>query len=210
MKKMVSFVTTALLSACLSACIEKPPVNHDGATPITATDTIDLDRYLGKWYEIARFPNSFEEDCAAATADYSKRPDGDIKVVNSCFENIGDTKPSDVAVGRAKIAEDSTNAKLKVSFFWPFYGDYWVLDVDPHYTIAIIGEPEGRYLWILARAPRLSPALRQQLERNPALAGYNLQALYWVPQTDGPELLPDGEIRGLADNSTDNVLASMR
>ena len=205
MKKLVLMLTAAVLAGC----IEKPPVNHDGTAPITATDNVDLDRYLGKWYEIARFPNSFEEDCAAATADYSKRPDGDIKVVNSCFENIGDTEPSDIAVGRAKVVDTETNAKLKVSFFGPFYGDYWVLDVDPHYTLAIVGEPEGRYLWILARAPQLSPALRQQLERNPALKGYNLEALYWVPRNDGPELLPNGEIRGLASTGAGKRIALM-
>jgi len=99
---------------------------------------VELNRYLGRWYELARYDMAFERGCEAVTADYSLRPDGLIKVVNSCHKGAEDG-PLAVAVGRAKRVGDPLGARLKVSFFGPFYADYWVLDHAPDYAWAIVG-----------------------------------------------------------------------
>jgi len=187
----------ALLLAMLTACIPQPPVNRDGSTPLPTQPEVDVERYLGLWYEIARFPNSFEEGCVKVTARYEKRPDGTLSVTNTCFAELEDSAPRDVARGRAKIVNEA-NSKLKVSFFGPFYGDYWILRVNESYTYALVGEPEGRYLWLLARAPRISDALRQEAVALLKDWGYNTDALYWTPQPEGATLFHDGEIRHMA------------
>jgi apolipoprotein D and lipocalin family protein len=115
------------------------------------TKTVELERYLGRWYEIARYEQSFQRGCEGVTADYSLRRDGKIDVLNRCRKSGG--KLSE-ARGIAKIIDTTTNAKLKVSFFRPFYGNYWALDHADDYTWAVVGEPSGRYLWILAREMR--------------------------------------------------------
>jgi apolipoprotein D and lipocalin family protein len=114
---------------------------------------VDLERYLGRWFEIARYEQSFQKGCAGVTADYSLREDGSIDVVNRCRKPDGKI---DEAHGRAKVVDRRTNAKLKVSFFGPFFGDYWVLDHADDYSWSIVGEGSGRYLWLLARSPNPS------------------------------------------------------
>lgn len=133
------------LAAC-SALISQHPVGNP-SVPQPAKQ-VDLQKYLGRWYEIARYEQSFQKGCEGVTADYSLRTDGTIEVVNRCRKPGG--KLSE-ARGRAKVADGNTNAKLKVRFFGPFYGDYWVLDHTDDYSWSIVGEPSGRYLWILAR-----------------------------------------------------------
>jgi len=126
---------------------------------LQTTSHVDLDRYLGRWFEIAAFPAWFERDCTATTATYSLRADGDIDVVNRCRKGALDGK-EDVAEGRARVVDRATNAKLEVSFFRPFWGDYWILGLGPgpDYTYAVVGEPGRDYLWILSRTPVLDSA----------------------------------------------------
>ncbi|HSD47272.1 MAG TPA: lipocalin family protein [Pyrinomonadaceae bacterium] len=122
---------------------------------------VDLSRYVGDWYEIARLPNRFQKKCAdSVTANYTLRSDGNIKVVNRCRKPSGEFT---TATGKAKIVDKNTNAKLKVTFFWPFYGKYWILDLDPNYQYAVVGEPGRDYLWILSRTPQIDETLYQQL-----------------------------------------------
>lgn len=122
---------------------------------------VDLSRYVGQWYEIARLPNRFQKKCAdSVTANYTLRSDGSIKVVNRCRKSSGEFT---TATGKAKIVDKKTNAKLRVTFFWPFYGKYWILDLGPNYEYAVVGEPGRDYLWILSRAPQMDEALYQQL-----------------------------------------------
>jgi len=114
---------------------------------------VDLQRYLGRWYELGRYEAGFEQDCEGVTADYSLRDDGLVEILNTCRAGAPDG-PVRSAKGKAKVLAGSGNAKLKVSFFGPFYfGDYWVLDHADDYTWSIVGEPSGKYLWILHRAP---------------------------------------------------------
>lgn len=170
------------LAACaamvtLAGCAA-PPINRTAAAPLETAGSVDLARYGGTWHEAARFPNSFERGCVAATATYTKRPDGLIGVRNVCIEADGAQKD---AVGRARVVDAQTNAKLKVSFFGPFWGDYWILDLAPDYSWSLVGEESGRYLWILTRAERIDEALKADLVARLKARGYNTDALYWNP-----------------------------
>lgn len=136
--------------------------------------SVDLQRYLGRWYEIARYEAPFQYDCEAVTADYSQRPDGRILVLNSC-KRKGPQGPTDSAEGHAIVQNGSGNAKLRVSFFWPFYGDYWVLDRGEAYEWAIVGEPSGRYLWLLFRDPHPPEDIVQSVKTRAAQMGYRGQ-----------------------------------
>jgi len=123
--------------------------------PLSTVESVDLDRYLGAWFEVALIPNRFQKICVADTqARYSL--DGDVlRVRNRCRKANGEIEE---AVGVAKVVPGSGNAKLRVSFFRPFYGDYWILALDPDYRWALIGEPSREYGWILSRSPQLDEA----------------------------------------------------
>jgi apolipoprotein D and lipocalin family protein len=138
--------------------------------------SVDLARYAGKWHEIARLPNWFQRGCAtAATATYTLRPDGKVTVLNECRAAGGKVKQ---AKGTAKVASASgPNTKLKVTFFWPFYGDYWIIDLDPEYRWAVVGEPGRKYLWILAREPRMEEALYRRLLDRATAQGYDVSKI---------------------------------
>lgn len=135
---------------------------------------VELQLYLGRWYEIARYEQSFQKGCEGVTADYSLRTDGKIDVVNRCRKPGGELRE---AQGRAKIVDRTTNAKLKVSFFGPFYGDYWVLDHADDYSWSIVGEPSGRYLWILAREATPAASDVDQLIQRAGAMGYDTSML---------------------------------
>jgi len=137
---------------------------------------VDLQRYLGLWYEIARYDNGFERGCDGVTAEYRARPDGGIDVINRCRKG-GLSGPERSARGRASVVTGSDGAKLKVSFFWPFFGDYWVLDRDQDYAWAIVGEPSGRYLWLLSRDAHPSAQTRALIEDRARAMGYDLSLL---------------------------------
>ena len=132
----------------------------------------DLDRYLGKWYEIARFPNRFEKGCEGVTAEYALRADGKVSVLNTCRVGApdGEVKQAD---GQAKVVGPG---KLSVTFVpWlPFArGDYWVLYLDADYTLAVVGAPRGTTGWILARTPSISPEARSMAEKALVRNGYD-------------------------------------
>jgi len=136
---------TAALTITLGCAMTK-----DGVPPPETVSHVDLDRYLGTWYEIARYPNSFQEGCVGSRATYSFTGDGRISVLNECNEGSPDGRLRQ-ALGRARVVDETTNAKLKVSFFWPFEGDYWIIELGDDYEYAVIGHPERKYLWILCR-----------------------------------------------------------
>lgn len=133
--------------------------------PLETVEHVDLTRYLGKWFEIARLPLLWETRCACCvTATYTPRPDGRINVSNSCVKSNGKITQSKRT---AKIAskQDSSNAKLKVTFFWLFTKDHWILDLDPDYRWALVGNPSRRNLWILSRTPSLDHEIVSTLLR---------------------------------------------
>lgn len=135
---------------------------------------VDLARYLGRWYELGRFENRFERNCEAVTAEYTSRSDGLIDIVNACRAGApnGATR---IAKGRAKVLPGSGNAKLKVSFFGPFFlGNYWVLDRAEDYAWSIVGEPSGRFLWILGRDPVPPAQTYEELIERARTFGYDM------------------------------------
>ncbi len=143
---------------------------------MTVAPSIDLARYAGRWYEIARLPNRFERKCESdITATYSLRPDGRIDVLNQCRRSDGRVS---AIRGTARPADPAgPNTKLKVTFFWPFAGDYWILEIDPDYRWALIGEPKRKYLWILSREPHLADDIIDRLTARAEREGYNLSHL---------------------------------
>lgn len=143
--------TTLLLAAC---------AGEAGPDAPRTVGQVDLARYAGTWFEVARFPTSFQDRaglrCEDVTATYTLRPDGDVTVVNRC-RNALEGGAERAAEGIARAAAPG-NDRLRVSFFWPFFGDYWVIGLDSHYRWAVVGAPRRDYLWILSRAPQMTPA----------------------------------------------------
>lgn len=147
-----------------------------GYPPLDVVDTVDLDRYAGKWYEIARYPNWFQDDnCDATTAEYTVRDDGTVRVENRCT-NL-DTGGEDVIVGSARVPDLNAPGKLAVSFFGPFEAPYWILALDEEYEWAVVGGPSRAFFWILSRTPEMAPAdFAWILEQMPAW-GYDPERL---------------------------------
>jgi apolipoprotein D and lipocalin family protein len=147
---IVGFLTVFLIS-CAS------PQNKD-LPLLTTVEHVDINSYVGLWYEIAKIPNSFQDHCAyGTTADYNIQDDGSIKVINKCYDESGEP---DIADGVANIVDKKSNAKLEVSFvsffgIRPFWGDYWIIGLDEKYQWAVIGTPSRKYGWILSRTPSL-------------------------------------------------------
>lgn len=155
----------------LYARATRPPVIN--ANVPEPAKPVDLARYLGKWYELARHENRFQKGLDAVTAEYALEPDGRIRIVNSGCQD-GPHGERSYAEGRAIVADEATNAKLKVSFFGPLYtGDYWVLDHGDEYDWSIVGEPSGRYLWLLSRDPHPAPAVAEALFKRIEALGYD-------------------------------------
>jgi apolipoprotein D and lipocalin family protein len=143
---------------------------------------VDLTRYLGRWHEIARYDASFERGCEAATAEYALRPDGLISVVNSCREG-SPTGRFRSASAKATVVPGSHGAKLKVSFFGSFFrGDYWVLDHGDDYEWSIVGEPRGRYLWLLHRHAKPATETINMLDERASQLGYDTTRLHMTQQ----------------------------
>ncbi len=149
--------------------------------PLEVVPRVDLKQYMGWWYEIARYPNRFERDCDGnATAFYTLRTDGSIEVLNRCLTREGRVK-STRGIARP-AARGGPNTKLKVTFFWPFPGDYWITALDTTYSWAVVGEPNRKYLWILARTPEIEPSVYDRIEAIVRERGYNPGRLQKTPQ----------------------------
>lgn len=139
--------------------------------PLETVPMVDLSRYVGRWYEIASFPTWFQKGCIGSTADYTLRPDGDIDVLNQCRK--APDGALDSARGRAWVTDSATNAKLKVQFFWPFRGDYWIIDLGRDYDHAVVGHPSRDYLWVLSRTPRMDDGLYDRILERVRQKGYD-------------------------------------
>jgi len=165
------------LLANLAGCIPEKKY-----PPLATATRVDVNRYLGRWYEIARIDHSFQKDCVAAAAEYSLRPDGDIRVVNSCRIKTPDG-PLRSVEGRAWVVDKDTNAWLEVQFFWPFRGDYVVIDLDErNYGYAVVGHPSRDYLWVLSRTPQLEAGTYGEILERIAKQGYDLNRIKKYPQ----------------------------
>ena len=153
--------------------------NH---APLETVPYVDLQKYTGTWYEIASFPQRFQKGCHCSKAEYSKHPDGYIEVRNSCRKDSANGKLKDVT-GKAFVTDKKTNARLKVQFFRPFKGDYWIIDLAPDYSYAVVGEPSREYLWILSRTRKMEHEVYQQILARTAQLGYDNSKLKITDQS---------------------------
>ena len=166
-KRFLFFFGSILLTGCTSQQVQLKTLQH-----------VDVQRYMGKWYEIARYEQFFEKGCTDVSANYSLSSDNTIKVLNQCLKEDGKLSQ---AHGSA-YAVDASNSKLKVTFFWPFYGNYWIVMLGDNYEYAVIGEPSRKYFWILSRTKELDlPTKEKILSQMPAL-GYEANKLIWTVQ----------------------------
>lgn len=156
----------------LAACNLK---GSSSMPPLQVVDHVDLERYAGKWYEIARYPHKFQEGCLQSQATYTLTASG-ISVLNECYE---ESQPEKIrsAQGKARVVDPQTNAKLKVSFFWPFYGKYWILDLGKDYGYAVVGHPSRKYLWILSRETTMDKEIYQAILSRLAVQHYDTSKL---------------------------------
>lgn len=141
--------------------------------PLETVENVNLGKYLGKWYEIAAFPQFFEKGCSCTFAEYRINEDGVIEVKNNCIKK---GKPSS-ATGKAFITDKKSNAKLDVQFFWPFKGKYWIIDLAPDYSYAMIGHPNRKYLWILNRKPTMNDQTYKYLVSVAINKGFDVRKL---------------------------------
>ena len=155
-----------------TACSSKNP-------PLETVEKDELEKYLGTWYEIARYEHFFEKDCKNVTANYSMLDVDTIKVINRCTKIQTNEKKE--VFGRAN-ATDFTNSKLKVSFFRPFYGDYWVLILDEKYDYVVVGTPSREYLWILSRTSNLDEKIKKEILQKLPTLGFDTSKLIWTIQ----------------------------
>ncbi|KON81694.1 lipocalin family protein [Azoarcus sp. PA01] len=172
-----------LLGTCvlgLSAHLAASPAADDG--PLATIASLDVPRYMGRWYEIAKYPNRFQKKCVGdTTAEYSLQPDGNLHVINRCRIEDGQF---DEAIGAARQIGDQSSPKLEVrfapawlSFIPAVWGDYWVIDLDPDYQVAVVSEPKREYLWILSRSPKVSPDVYDKLLQRLRGKGFDTRKL---------------------------------
>jgi len=170
--RLLVFAGTAACAACGSPPASQPPL------PTVAQ--VDLARYVGSWYEIALLPNRFQKQCVADTqANY--RLDGErVEVINRC--RAADGRVDDIK-GHAKVVPGSGNARLRVSFFWPIYGDYWIVALAPDYRHVLVGTPGRDYAWVLSRTPQMDELVLNGLLDRAAALGFDRGAFRRTPQT---------------------------
>ena len=164
----------------------------DSSKTLEAVPSVDLSRYAGQWYEVARLPNRFQQNCAGeVTATYALLAGKRVKVVNECRQKNGQAIRAE---GQARLASpNGPNSKLEVRFApawltWlpTVWGDYWIIELAPDYSYAAVGSPDRKYLWILSRTPRMDETIYQQIIRQTAAKGFAVAQLVKTRQADGP------------------------
>lgn len=174
-----TFSWSRIFLGMLSLLLPLSALAASGAPPLATVPRVDLPRYMGVWYEIARIPHRFQEGCVGSSATYTLLPDGEVEVINRCRdERTGEQRQ---AKGRAWSVDPEGNARLKVSFFWPFRGDYWIIDLGDNYQYAAVGAPNRDYLWILSRTPEMSAAAYDGILVRVAAQGFDISRLVRKP-----------------------------
>ena len=177
--RMMIWVAAALLAG-INGCGLSPDPN---LPPLEVADQVDVARYMGRWYEIAKYPVFFEQGCFGVTADYELQDDGTVRVLNTCRGADGGV--ASTIEGFAEVADAATNAKLTVYFFFPFGAPYWILEVGENYQYAVVGDPSRTFLWILSRTPTMNQQTFDDIvSRLPARA-YDPEGLELTPQDSG-------------------------
>ena len=175
------FYLLLLLPLLFSGCAAK---NGNDMQALETVAFVDLGRYVGQWYEIARYHHRFQEGCVGSKATYTLREDGKISVINECYDKSFSGKLRSVK-GKAWVVDKETNARLKVSFFWPFAGDYWIIDLGRNYEYAVIGHPNRKYLWILSRTPDMDDEVYQAILTRLQKQEYDTTKLIKTDQKSG-------------------------
>jgi apolipoprotein D and lipocalin family protein len=185
----MKLIPALLMSFMLLALPSPTPAEGQSPGEPRAVAELDLERYAGQWFEIARLPNRFQRDCASdVTATYELREDGRINVINRCLKADGEAME---ATGLARLASDDDPAsKLKVRFapafltFLPFvWADYWVIDLASDYSYAVVGHPDRDYLWVLSRTPQMDERLYEEIVERAAEQGFAIDRLIKTRQT---------------------------
>jgi len=148
---------------------------------LETVSSVDLNKYTGKWYEIASYPQRFQKGCHCTTAEYTLSEKGYIIVENRCNRDSVTGKQSYIK-GKAFVEKGSGNAKLKVQFFWPFKGKYWIIDLAEDYSYVVVSHPNRKYLWILSRTSKMNENLYQQILSRLKENGFDLTKLKTTKQ----------------------------
>lgn len=196
--KRINFAALIIVLMLFSKFVFAQQNNSNNQTEVKAVSSVDLKRYAGKWFEIARYPNKFQKDCVGnTTADYALKDGDKIEVLNSCVTKDGRI---DKAKGEGKITDKVSNAKLEVrfapgflSFLSAIRGEYWIIDLDSDYQYAAVGDPKREYLWILSRQPEMNDATYQNILRRVEVMRFNPGKLVKTPQ--GVEVIKGAVIR---------------
>lgn len=152
------------------------------SVPLQTVPSVDLDKYAGRWYEIASFAQRFQKGCHCTYAEYAPNDKGYVRVFNSCRRDSANGKETNIT-GRAYPVKGSNNAKLRVQFFWPFRGDYWIIELADDYSYAVVGAPGRNYLWILSRSPRMVDETYSMLLGKIAVKGFDISRLQKTDQS---------------------------
>ena len=171
---LAMFVVAIMAGSCVSS--------PAGSAPLSTVPKVSVERYVGRWYEVARFQHSFEKTLVDATAEYSLNKDGTIAVVNSGFKRTLDGRYTQVKAV-ARVPDPSSPGRLKVKFFGLFEADYLIFGLDDaDYSWALVGNDSRDYLWFLSRAPEIDAGLFERMKAIATEQGYDLSGLYRVPQ----------------------------
>jgi len=154
------------------------PLSLHAESTLQVVPFVDIKKYIGTWYEIARYPNSFQKKCERSWVEYSLRDDGNIQVLNKCFKFDGKTSK---IKGKAWVYDKESTAKLKVQFFWPFSANYWIIDLGKNYEYAVVSEPKKKLLWILCRTKIMPEDQYQQIIQKLILKGFDTSKLFIDP-----------------------------
>ena len=178
MRKQTGLLIGAAALASLAFIILKPQKN----ALLETVPYVDLKKYMGTWYEIASFPQRFQKGCHCSKAEYVLNAEGYVEVKNSCRKNspTGELKG---VTGKAFVVDKQTNAKLEVQFFWPLKGDYWILELAPDYSYAVVGTPNRNYLWILSRQPQMEQNVYHELVSKMQQKGFDITRLEITDQS---------------------------
>lgn len=172
---MNNLLLTTLLMLSLTSCKSE-------YKDLTTVNELDLSRYAGTWYEIARLPNSFEKGLECVTATYTLLPNGKVEVINKGYSNADSSKLKNIK-GVAWVPNSNFPGRLKVRFFWPFSGNYWVIALDKDYNYALVGDPSRKYLWILSKSSTLDSSTYTALVNIAKENGFDVSKLMMVNQS---------------------------
>lgn len=184
MTKMSLILIVAIIFA-FSVVICRSAWSAAGLPHLQTASRIDLDKYMGVWHEISRLEHHFQKNCVGSNAEYKLRDDGEVDVVNRCIDEKDGSRRE--AKGRAWSVDPVNNSRLKVSFFWPFRGDYWIIEVGKKYDYSVVGSPDRKYLWVLGREPEIDESLYREIVERMRYQGFPVENLVRRPQVNNIE-----------------------